>query len=569
MYILGISAYYHDSSITLLKDGKIIFALEEERLSRKKHDNSFPYNAIRFCLNSYGLKPKDIDYIAYYEKPLLKFERILETFIETYPLSLIPFIKGIPEWLGYKLKIEHTLRRFGFKSKIFYIPHHLSHASACYYTSPFKTSAILTIDGVGDKPTTGLWKAKEGKITPLKLINFPHSLGILYSTFTAFLGFRVNFDEYKMMGLSAYGEPRYKDKIYKIIQVKPDGSFKLNLEYFSFREKFSPFSKKFIHLFGTPKKNSDPFTQRHKDIAASIQKVLEEIYLKILNHLHSLTKTENLCIGGGVALNALANGKIYQNTPFKKIYIFGPTGDSGASAGAAIFLYNSLNAEDKKNAPVKTLYLGSQYSNDEIEYYLKKYQLRYRKFKTKKELVKETAKLLANGKIIAWFQNRCEFGPRALGARSILCKPYPREMKTKVNVIKKREQFRPFAGSILQEKVHEYFEVPEKNHWSPFMTFCFKVKKGKEKEIPAVIHKDGTCRIQTVNKDSDSYYTLIKEFYKLTGIPCLLNTSFNLKGEPMVEHPTQAIEDFLKTEIDYLSIEDFIATKKKSNLTSK
>lgn len=562
MYILGISAYYHDSSVTLLKDGKMLFALEEERLSRKKHDNSFPYKALKLSLKLHNLKPEDIKYIAYYEKPLLKFERILETFVESYPFSIGPFVKGIPEWLGYKLKIENTIRKLGFKkAKIFYIPHHLSHASASYFTSPFKTAAILTLDGVGDKPTTGLWKAENGKIIPLKLINFPHSLGLLYSTFTAFLGFRVNFDEYKMMGLSAYGKPRYKDKIYKIIHVNPDGSFKLNLNYFSFRESFSPFNQNFINLFGPPKTPSELFTQRHKDISASIQRVLEEIYLKILNHFYKLTKTENLCVGGGVALNSLANGKIYDGTPFKKVYIFGTAGDSGTSAGAALFLYHKLTSAKKTTIPIKTLYLGTFYSNDEIEHYLKKYKLAYIKFKSKKELVKKTAKQLAKGKIVGWFQGKMEFGPRALGSRSILANPKERKMKALVNRIKLREQFRPFAGSILQEKVDEYFEVPEKNHWSPFMVFCFRAKKEKQKEISAIVHKDGTCRIQTVNKDNGIYYELIKEFYKLTGIPGILNTSFNLKGEPIVEHPTQAIEDFLKTKMDYLVIGDFVVSK--------
>lgn len=562
MYILGISAYYHDSAAIIIKDGQIVCGIEEERFSRVKHDNGFPYKSIEFCLKNQNLKHGDIDYIAYYEKPLLKFERILETFIATYPKSVSPFVKSIPEWLSEKIRVEQIIKKkLGFEGKIFFIPHHLSHAAATFSPSPFKKAAILTIDGVGEYQTTGLWLGEENKIVPLRLINFPHSLGLLYSTITSFLGYRVNNDEYKVMGLAAYGKPSLVDKIYRIVDVKKDGSFKLNLEYFSFRESFCMWSKKFERLFGKPRTSDSIITQRDKDLAASIQKVTEETYLKMLNYLYRLTNIKNLCISGGVALNAVANGLIYKNTPFENVYIFGPAGDSGNSLGAALFVYYSLFS-NKRGKPVNHLYFGSSYDSKKIEKVLKKYKLKYRKFDSEDELIDKVVDLLSEGKIIGWFDGRMEFGPRALGARSILARPEPRLMKGKVNKIKRREQFRPFAGSVLEEKADHLFEVPQKNHYSPFMNFVFQVKKEKRKDVAAIVHQDGSCRIQTVNeKDNGRYYRLIKAFYKKTGIACLLNTSFNLKGEPIVENPGQAIEDFLKTKIDYLVLDYCLANK--------
>ncbi len=561
MKILGINAFYHDSASCLLIDGEIKTAVEEERFSRVKHDNNFPFKGIDYCLKSNNLTINDIDYIAYYEKPLLKFERILETFVATWPFSLKPFVKGMPEWLVEKIKIEDIFRKkLGFKGKIYYFPHHLSHASAGYFSSNFDKSAILVIDGVGEWQTVSLWEGEKNKLYLIKSINFPHSLGLLYSTFTSFLGFQVNEGEYKMMGLAAYGKPKYINKIKKIIRIFEDGSFELNLKYFSFRESFQMFSKKFIKLFGPPREKTEDFTQRHADIATSIQKITEEIYFKILNHLFQLTKEKNLCISGGVGLNSLANGKIYQNTPFKNIWVFGPAGDSGTAIGSALCLYSFLTG--KRPNAINNLYLGSSYSESQIEAILKSYSLKYKKFLNEEELIDKVVDLLAKGKIIGWFQGKMEFGPRALGSRSILCRPWPRKMKDKINKIKKRENFRPFAGSVLQEKVAEFFEVPENNHYSPFMTFCFKVKKEKEKQISAIVHVDKTCRIQTVNeKDNGLYYKLIKKFYEKTNIPCILNTSFNLKGEPIVENPKQAIEDFLKTEMDYLVMEEFLVSK--------
>ncbi|MFA5136787.1 MAG: carbamoyltransferase N-terminal domain-containing protein [Patescibacteria group bacterium] len=569
MYILGISAYYHDSAAVLLKDGRIVCGIEEERFSRIKHDNNFPYQAITFCLQKAKLTINDIEVISYYEKPLLKFERILESFIATYPHGLKPFLKGLPEWLGFKIKIEQTIRKkLNYKEKVCFTPHHISHASSAFYPSPYKDAAILTIDGVGEYQTTGLWKGEATKIVPLQKIDFPHSIGLLYSTFTGYLGFKVNEDEYKLMGLAAYGQPSYVDKIKKLIDIKADGSFQLDMQFFSFRESFRMWSDTFEKIFGKPRNPRDEIQKKHKDLASSIQSVTEEIYFKILSHLYSLTGYANLCISGGVALNALANGKIHRNTPFKNVYIFGAASDSGTALGSALYAY--FNRQTKQidrvvRYPINSLSLGSSYSNRAIEKILKQYKLHFVKLPENK-LIHQTAKLLADGNILGWFYRKAEFGPRALGNRSILCKPSPKSMKTKMNIIKRREQFRPFAGSILQEKVHDYFKVPEKNHWSPYMVFCFPVKKNKRKELAAIVHKDRTCRIQTVSKENGRYYKLIKEFDKQTGTACILNTSFNLQGEPIVQTPQEALQDFLKTKIDYLVIEDFLIVKNYRSL---
>jgi len=565
MYILGISAFYHDSAAALIKDGIVIAAAEEERFTRIKHDNSFPINSIEFCLKEAGITIDDVANIAYYEKPLLRFERILDMVIKAYPFTLKPFVKGIPEWINEKIKVEQKIRKkLKFKKNIFYIPHHLSHASASYYSSGFKSSAILTIDGIGEYQTTALWNGQGNKILPIKHINFPDSIGLLYSTFTAFLGFRVNEDEYKVMGLAAYGKPIYTNDIYKLMDVKEDGSFKLDLSYFKFREEFRMWSNVFEKVFGHPRKQNEHVTQKHKDIAASIQKVTEEVYFKILNHLYSITKEKNLCIGGGVALNALANGKIFDNTPFKNVYIIGPAGDGGNALGAAFFAYYHILNHKKMPPRVHNLYLGSSYSDEEIEAALKEKKIKYTKINTEKELIDKSAKLLSEEKIIGWFESRMEYGPRALGARSILAHPKKREMKEKVNKIKIRELFRPFAGSILQGHLNDYFEIPKNVYFSPFMVICFVVKEKMRKNMASIVHEDFTCRVHTVTNVDGRYFKLIKEFYRITKIPIILNTSFNLKGEPIVETPEQAIDDFLKTSMDYLVIGDFIASKTKN-----
>ena len=561
MYILGISAFYHDSAAAIIKDGQIVAACEEERFTRIKHSFQFPFEAVEFCLKQAGITIDDVDHVAYYEKTLLRFERVLDMFIKAYPFTVRPFVRGIPEWIDEKIKVEQKIRKkLGFKKNIFYIPHHVSHASASYYPSGFTNSAILTIDGIGEYQTTGLWQGTRNKIKPIKQINFPDSIGLLYSAFTAFLGFRVNEDEYKVMGLAAYGKPIYKDAIYKLIDVKEDGSFKLNLKYFRFREEFRMWSNDFEALFGTPRKHPSPVTKRHKDLAASIQEVTEEIYFKMLNHLYSITKANNLCIGGGVALNALANGKIFTHTKFKNVYVIGPAGDGGNAIGAALFSYYHILNHNQKRKQINNLFLGPEYGNEEIEPTLRQNKLNYRYYNSESELIEKTAGLLARNKVIGWFQGRMEYGPRALGARSILANPKKREMKDIVNKIKIRELFRPFAGSILDEEIGKYFKLPS-GYFSPFMIFCFPVKEAMRKNMASIVHEDYTCRVQKVTPEDGRYHLLIKEFYHQTGIPILLNTSYNLKGEPIVENPQQALNDFRKTSLDYLVIGNFIVRK--------
>lgn len=568
MYILGISAYYHDSAAVLVKDRRVLCAIEEERFTRIKHDNCFPLKAIEWCLKDAKIAINDVDVISYYEKPLLKFERTLDMFIQTWPKSLTSFVQNMPELLGEKLSIEDTIKKkLKYKGKIVFTPHHLSHAAAAYYSSSFSSTAILTIDGVGEYQTTALWKAKNGNIELLKDIHFPHSLGLFYSTCAAYLGFKVNEDEYKLMGLAAYGKPTYLNKIKRIISVKVDGSFQLNMDFFSFQKGNQMWSKKMESLLGKPRQTKDKIIKKHADIAKSVQTLTESVYIGILNHLQKVTEEDAVCISGGVALNALANGLIHTRTSFKKSHVFGPAGDSGGALGSALYSHYALTPRSRVvpskagiHSQIASLSLGSYYSDKEIESILKKYHLKYNKL-SGKELIKSAATALNDGKIIGWFQGRSELGPRALGNRSILCKPSPRGMKAKVNVIKIREQFRPFAGSILQEYVHEYFDVPETKYYSPFMNYCFNVKRSKRKELAAIVHADDTCRIQTVSKNDGLYYKLISEFYKLSKVPCVLDTSFNLKGEPIVETPEQAIQDFLKTKIDLIFIGKFKVKK--------
>ena len=561
MYILGISAYYHDSAAVLIENGRLVAAAEEERFTRKKHDNAFPFDAIKYCLDTAEISVDKVNFIAYYEKPLVKFERMVQTFVETYPFSYVPFWRSIPDWITKKLSVKSTIRKkLKYKGKIIFVPHHEAHASSAFFVSPFRKAAVLTIDGAGEWKTTGLYLGKNNRIIPLSEINFPHSLGLLYSTFTAFLGFKVNEDEYKVMGLAAYGKPKYQKEFSNLITVNEDGSYELDMKYFSFRESFHMWNEKMEKLLGKPRNPSEKVNKRHADIAATLQKVTEDAYFRILNELHKLTRVKNLCIAGGVALNSLANGKIYTRTPFKKVFIQGAAGDNGAALGAAYFVWNHL-LKNRRDFRLGNLFFGAEYSNEYIKTVLDSLNANY-KYLEDKELIKTVARLLSENKVVGWFQDRMEFGPRALGARSILANPKQKWMKDRVNEIKRREMFRPFAGSVLQEKVHKYFDVPETNHSSPFMVFCFPVKMQKRKEIAAIVHNDGTCRIQTVDvKNNARYYTLIKEFEKLTGTPIVLNTSFNLKGEPIVCKPEEAYEDLLKTNMDYLAIGNFLISR--------
>jgi carbamoyltransferase len=557
MYTLGLSCYYHDSAAALLKDGHVIAAVEEERFSRKKFDDDFPKMAIDWCLSEAKISPSEIHSIAFYDKPILKFERLLDNYLAVSPRGLFSFLDTIPKWLHKRLWIKNNIKKSlnGFKGEIIFPEHHMSHAAHAFYTSPFEESAILTIDGVGEWSTTSFGHAKNNTITLTNDIRWPHSLGLFYSAFTYFLGFKVNEGEYKLMGLSSYGNPKYYDLILdNLIDVKNDGSFHLNMEYFAFTYDKVMTNKKFSKLFGIEPKTKDEKTlQIHFDIGASVQKVLEDIILKIVNHIYSKTKTKNLCIGGGVALNGVSNYKILKKGPFENIHIPPSPGDAGSAVGAAQYLYYVYHKNDKKifdNIKLinENVYVGPSYSNTEIKFFLDSKNISYESF-DETTLLKTTAQLIADGNIVGWYQGKMEWGPRALGNRSILADPRRSDMKDILNAkIKHRESFRPFAPSILEEHASEYFDIDQP---SPYMLMVVPVKKPKE--IPAVTHVDGTGRLQTVTKESNPlYYNLINEFYKITGVPVIINTSMNVMGEPIVNMPEEAYQMIVKTDMDYI-----------------
>ena len=565
MYILGISCYYHDAAACLIKDGKLIAAAEEERFTRKKHDSSFPINAINFCLKEANISSKELSFIGFYEKPLSKFERILSQHLEMFPYSFWSFYKTMPNWLSEKLRIPKTIKKkLKYKGDILFIDHHLAHATSSFLVSPFKEAAILTVDGVGEWTTTAIGYGKENEIGLLKEIKFPHSLGLLYSTVTAHLGFSVNNSEYKIMSLAAYGNPVYYDKFMKIIDLKEDGSYRLDMDFFDYHYRLRMPSKNFIKEFGPIRKPSEKITHHHKDIAASLQKVTEVIMFKILNHLYEITKCNNLCMAGGVALNSVANGKIKKYTKFKNVFIQPASSDAGTSLGVAFYIYNSV-LNNKRDYVMNNVYLGPNFSYDEIKIFLNSNGINYQEFKDDKELIKEVAKLIFGNNVVGWFQGRMEFGPRALGNRSILANPCNPQMKKILNEkVKHREEFRPFAPVIIEEKVKEYFDIDKKDE--KFMLFVYPVKESKRKLIPAVTHVDGTARLQTVNKNQNLFYhNLIMEFEKLSKVPVLINTSFNIRGEPIVCTPEDAYRCMMGTEIDYLVLSNFLI-KRNNNL---
>ena len=558
MYLLGISCFYHDAAAALLKDGIIVAAAEEERFTRKKHDNSFPVNAITFCLANEKITIKDIDHICFYEKPLLKFDRLLSQHLEKFPFSYAQFNHALPSWITEKLRIPKIVKKkLGHPKDAFFIEHHMAHTASCFLVSPFKEAAICTVDGVGEWATTTLGHGKETDIKIFKELHFPHSLGLLYSTVTAHLGFTVNNAEYKVMGLAAYGKPTYYEELRKIIDIKDDGSYALNMRYFDYHYKLHMPSKKFVGLFGPQRNKNEPVEQQHKDLAASLQKITEEVLFKMLNHLYHETKTTNLCMAGGVALNSVANGKITKNTPFKKIFIQPAASDAGASIGAASYVYHTL-LKFKRNFVMNHAYLGPSYTTEEIKKYLDENNIKYTRFKNEKETITATAQLIHNNKIIGWFQDRMEFGPRALGARSILSNPCNPQMKEILNQkVKHREEFRPFAPVITAENVHDWFDIDKDEE--PFMLFVYPIKKEKRIIIPAVTHVDGTGRLQTITKQQNArYYSVIKAFEKLSGVPILINTSFNIRGEPIVCTPHDAYRCMMGTGIDCLVMGDFL-----------
>ena len=567
MYNLGISCYYHDSAAALLKDGHVIAAVEEERFSRKKFDDDFPYKSIQWCMDEVGITPDQINSVAFYDKPILKFERLLDNYIAVAPRGLYSFLNVIPKWLHKRLWIKNDIKKAlkGFNGDIVFPEHHLSHAAHAFYTSPFEESAILTIDGVGEWSTTSIGHANNNSINITNDMRWPHSLGLFYSAFTYFLGFKVNEGEYKLMGLSSYGKPKYYDLIMeKLIDVKDDGSIRLNMEYFAFTYDKVMTSKKFSKLFGIERKSKDEKTsQIHFDIGASAQKVLEDIILKIVNHIYSKTKMKNICIGGGVALNGVANYKILKESPFENIHIPPSPGDAGSAVGAAQYLYyvyhkNSKNSFKNNTQLIReNVYVGPSFSNKQIIEYLDLKKISYQSF-DRDSLLKTTAQLIADGNVVGWYQGKMEWGPRALGNRSILADPRRADMKDILNAkIKHRESFRPFAPSILEEYAGEYFEIDVA---SPYMLMVVPVKKPKD--IPAVTHVDGTGRLQTVSKDTNPlYYDLISEFKRITGIPVIINTSMNVMGEPIVNTPEEAHQMIVKTDMDYIVMGNNIVVK--------
>jgi len=590
-HILGISCYFHDAAAALLRDGQLIAAVEEERFTRKKHDYEFPQHAIDFCLRLGGIRAADLDYVAFFEKPLLKFERLLLSSMQTFPKSHAVFREAMISWLGDKLWIKHLIeKRLGVPpAKILFSEHHLSHAASAFFCSPFKEAAILTVDGVGEWTTASLGMAQDTDIKLLKEIRFPHSVGLLYSAFTAFLGFEVNEGEYKVMGMAPFGTPRYVDKVHKLIRLGSDGSFELDMDYFSFH--YSPdqtFNSRFEQLFGPPRDPKALFftpasgypsyfgekpgnvaelgkeNQHYADIAASIQAVTEEIMLKIAQQAYKETGQKRLCMAGGVALNSVANGKILKQTPFEELYIQPAAGDGGGAIGAALYAYHTILGKPR-GFVMEHAYWGEEHGADEIEAFLKENGIHYERLENEDKLIERVVDRLQEGKVIGWSQGRFEWGPRALGHRSILADPRRAEMKDLVNVkIKFREPFRPFAPSVLAERVEDYFALPDAQKHFParFMLYVVDVKEDKRDILPAITHVDGTGRLQTVRREqSPKYYRLIESFGEATGVPVVLNTSFNLKGEPIVNTPKEAFHTFAESGMDVLVLGNYVIEK--------
>lgn len=580
-YILGISAFYHDSAACLLKDGKIIAAAQEERFTRKKQDEDFPIEAVKYCLKEAGIGILDIDQVVFYEKPLLKFERLLQSYIKTWPWGFLSFVKAMKAWLGQKLWLEHIIKKVfldeiklqkkldkkrdketikQLKEKIhelnfYYVPHHISHAASSFYTSGLNESIVLTVDGVGEWSTTTIGYGRSHTLKLDKEIVFPDSLGLLYSAFTYYLGFRVNSAEYKVMGLAPYGKPKYKDKIYEIMEVFEDGSFRLKSVYFSYEYGLRMVNKKFIKHFGQPVRKEDAeLTQWHKDMAASLQVVTEELLIGLVKHAQTLyPNCKNLCLAGGVALNCVANGKLLNNKTLNldNLYIFPAGGDAGGAAGAALYLNSLINNQGAK--ALETIYLGPEFTNTEIEALLLKHDIEFKKLKNTNR-AKIIAQGIAENKVIGLFQGRMEFGPRALGNRSIIADPRQAENWQRVNLkVKFRESFRPFAPSVMAEKADAIFELKETS--SPYMLLTTQVKA---KNLPAITHVNKSARVQTVTKNQNArYHAIIDAFNGITGCPVLINTSFNIRGEPIVCSPLDALKGYLRTEIDVLVLEDY------------
>ncbi len=592
-YILGLSAYYHDSAAALVTDGQLVAAAQEERFSRKKHDARFPGAAVRYCLNESGLTVSDIDHIVFYDKPLLKFERLLETYLGFAPKGFPSFLSAMPIWLKEKLYLKSVLRKelatlSGSKQKelpeLLFSQHHQSHAASAFYPSPFNRAAVLCMDGVGEWATTSVWLGDGARLAPQWQIDFPHSVGLLYSAFTYFTGFKVNSGEYKLMGLAPYGEPKYSRLIKdKLIDIKEDGTFRLNMEYFNFATGLTMTNDKFADLFGGPARETESeVTQREMDIARSIQDVTEDIVLKIAQAVHSELGTENICLAGGVALNCVANGRLLREGPYKNMWIQPAAGDAGGAVGCALAVWHEHLGNPRTTNGTDAMsgsFLGPRFSATEIQRYLDSVQAKYRLI-VDDELFPELAKLLADENVVGWFQGRMEFGPRALGGRSIIGDPRSAKKQSTMNLkIKYRESFRPFAPSVLAERVSECFELDAE---SPYMLLVAPVVEsrrlemtteqqalfGIEKlnvprsELPAITHVDYSARVQSVHERTNPrYYRLLKAYESQTGCPVLINTSFNVRGEPIVCTPEDAYRCFMRTEMDYLVLENFLLAK--------
>ena len=587
MYIFGISAFYHDSAACLIHDGKIIAAAQEERFTRKKHDYRFPTNAVNYCLNSAKIKSNDIDIIAFYDKPFLKFERLLETYLSFAPKGISSFIKAMPLWIKQKLWMKELIKQeMDYEGKVLFPEHHESHAASAFFASPFQSAAFLTIDGVGEWTTTSYGTGTGNKIKINADIKFPDSIGLLYSAFTYYTGFKVNSGEYKVMGLAPYGEPKYVDLILdKLVDLKEDGSFSMNMKYFDYCAGLTMTNNKFNKLFGGPPRQPESkLTQREMDLARSVQDVTEEVMLRMARHIKKETGEKYLCLAGGVALNCVANGKILKENIFDDIWIQPAAGDAGGALGAALFTWyqylDNPRIADNKNDFQSGSYLGPEFSDKFIQAYLDKNEIPYQEL-VQQDMPGVVADLLAEENVLGWFQGRMEFGPRALGARSIIGDARSVKMQSVMNLkIKFRESFRPFAPSVLEEKVSEYFELDRP---SPYMLLVADVKKNRQIEmtendrklfgidklnkirsdIPAITHVDYSARIQTVNKDTNPlYHEMISEFEKRHGCAVIVNTSFNVRGEPIVCTPAEAYKCFMRTDMDYLIMGNYLLAKK-------
>lgn len=586
MNILGISAFYHDSAACLVVDGKIVAAAQEERFTRKKHDPEFPRNAAQYCLKSQGLTIDDVDFVAFYDKPLLKFERLLETYLATAPQGFTSYARSLPMWLKHKLWIPDTIKsELGFKGEVLFTEHHQSHAGSAFYPSPYQNAAILTIDGVGEWTTNSLGVGNGNKFSIIREIKFPHSMGLLYSAFTYFTGFKVNSGEYKVMGLAPYGEPKYVQQIYdNLVDLKEDGSYHLNLKYFNYMSGLSMTNDRFDDLFEGPRRKPEsPLTQREMDLAASIQVVVEECMLRQANYLHKETGLDNLCLAGGVALNCVGNGKLLRNGPFKNIWIQPAAGDAGGALGAALctwfgYLDKPRVTNEKTDSQSQSL-LGPEFSSDETISQLAQFGAVYRRV-SGDDLYKVTADLLSQEKVIGWFQGRMEFGPRALGNRSIIGDPRSTNMQATMNLkIKFRESFRPFAPAVLREDVSKYFDL---DYDSPYMLLVAPVREERrlkmstdqeklfgiaklnvaKSDLPAITHVDYSARIQTVEASNHpQFYKLLSAFKEKTGCSVLVNTSFNVRGEPIVCTPADAYACFMRTNMDALIVGDVVMLK--------